>query len=84
MELGRAGALVLLLWEETHFPKVVSLNPCTIYWMDIFSHLFAVMCVFEKTKINEKEAEVGPFLKKQSEGHAFRYRRQKGKRKSNV
>ena len=47
--------------------------------MDIFSHLFAVMCVFEKTKINEKEAEVGPFLKKQSEGHAFRYRRQKGK-----
>ena len=48
MELGRAGALVLLLWEETHFPKVVSLNPCTIYWMDIFSHLFILkirMCI---------------------------------------
>ena len=29
-------------------PKVVSLNPGTIYWMEIFPHLFAVnfvMCV---------------------------------------
>ena len=44
----RAGALVLWLWEETHVPKVVSLNPSTVYWMDIFSHLFVVkivMCV---------------------------------------
>ena len=32
-----------------------------------FSHLFAVKlyCVFERTKINEKEAGVGPFLKKE-------------------
>ena len=30
------------------FKKVVSSNPGTIYWMDIFSHLFVVkivMCV---------------------------------------
>ena len=46
MELGRAGALVLLLWEETHFPKVVSLNAGTVYWMDMkFSHLFVVKIV---------------------------------------
>ena len=47
--------------------KVVGLNPGAIYWMDIFSHKFVVkicnVCL-KKTKINEKEAEVGPFLKK--------------------
>ena len=35
-------------WEKTHVPKVVSLNPGNVYWMDIFSHLFVVkivMCV---------------------------------------
>ena len=34
----------------THIPKVVSSNPGTIYWMDIFSHLFVVkivMCVWK-------------------------------------
>ena len=35
-----------------HVPNVVSSNPSTIYWMDIFSHLFVVKlyCLFEKTK----------------------------------
>ena len=42
---GRAGALVKWLWEETHVPKVVSLNPGIVYWMDIFSHTYFV---FEK------------------------------------
>ena len=49
----------------------MSLNPGTVNWMD-FSHLFVVKnCnVFEKTKINEKEAGVGQktiviFYKKQ-------------------
>ena len=47
--------------EETHVPKVVSSNPGTVYWMDIFSHLFVAKLkrVFEKTKINEKEVWVG-------------------------
>ena len=44
-------------------PKVVSLNPGNIYWMDIF-HI-GICCkiciVFQKTKINEKEAGVGLF-----------------------
>ena len=43
-------------------PKVVSSNPSTVYWMDIFSHLFVVkivMCVW-KDESNEKEAGVGP------------------------
>ena len=42
-------------------------NPGTIYWMDIFSHIFVVkicnVCL-KRPKINKKEAEVGPFLKK--------------------
>ena len=33
-------ALVKWLWEETHVPKVVCLNPSTEYWMDIFSHTY--------------------------------------------
>ena len=33
-----AGALVLWLWAETHVPKVMSSNPSTTYWMDIFSN----------------------------------------------
>ena len=49
--------MVWWLWEETHVPKVVGLNPSTIYWMDIFSHLFAVKIVmlvgmFDKTRID--------------------------------
>ena len=32
----KAGALVKWLWEETHVPKIVSSNPSTVYWMDIF------------------------------------------------
>ena len=33
--------------------------------MNIFSHLFVVRIgLFERTKINEKEAGVGPFFKK--------------------
>ena len=52
------------MWEETHVPKVVGSNTGTVYWMDICAHLFVVKCVFEKTKINEKEAEVGPFFEK--------------------
>ena len=39
-----AGALVQWSLEETHVPKVVSSNPGTLYWMDIFSHLFVVNC----------------------------------------
>ena len=43
----------------------MSSNPGAGYWMDIFSHLFVVRIVtFEQTKINEKEAGVGPFKKK--------------------
>ena len=59
----RAGVLVKWLWEETHVLKVVGMNPCTTYWVDIFSHIFVVKFVmfFEKTKINEKEAGECPF-----------------------
>ena len=39
------GAVVSWLWEETQVPKVVSANPDTVYWMDIFSNLFVVKIV---------------------------------------
>ena len=57
----RARALVKWLWEETRVPKVISSNPSTVYWVDIFSHLFIVRIImfFEKMKINEKEAILG-------------------------
>ena len=38
------------------------------HWIDIF-HIYLLeelYCMFEKMKINEKEAEDGPFLKKKN------------------
>ena len=37
-------------------------NPSSVYWMNIISHIFVVKIksLFEKTKINEKEAGDGP------------------------
>ena len=56
-----------MVWEDTHIPKVVGFNHGTVYWMDIFSHIFVVkdcnVCL-KRPKINEKEAEVGSFFKK--------------------
>ena len=49
----RAGTLVYWLWEETHVPKVVSSNPCAVYWMDVlltYTHPFVVkfvVCVWK-------------------------------------
>ena len=58
--------MVWWLWEETHVPKVMGSNPGTVYWMDIFSHIFVVkicnVCL-KRPKINEKEAGVEPFKK---------------------
>ena len=55
----------LELWEETLVPKVMGSNPGTVYWMEIFSHIFVVkicnVCL-KRPKINEKEAGVGPFF----------------------
>ena len=51
--------------EETLVPKVMGSNPGTVYWMEIFSHIFVVkicnVCL-KRPKINEKEAGVGPFF----------------------
>ena len=55
--------------EETHVPKVVGSNPGTVYWIDIFSHIFVVkicnVCL-KRPKINKKEAGVGPFFLKKT------------------
>ena len=50
MEGGSSGLVVM---GGTSCSKVVSLNPGTIYWMDIFTNLFAVkfvMCVLKRRK----------------------------------
>ena len=41
----RVGALVKWLWEETHVPKVVGSSPVTVFWIDIFSHIFVAKIV---------------------------------------
>jgi len=50
LTLGRG-----MLWQEAHVPKVVGSNPSTIYWMDIFSHLFAVKIVMFVEKFENKQ-----------------------------
>ena len=49
----------------THVPKVVGSNPGTVYWMDIFSHLFVVkicnVCL-KRPKINENRPGLTHFL----------------------
>ena len=52
--------------RETRVPKVVGQNPSAVYWMDIFKFIFVVKlkCLFEKTKINKKEAGDAPFTQK--------------------
>jgi len=58
--LGGSLGLVIM---ETHVLNVVSSNHGTVYRMDIFHiHICCKICnVFEKTKINEKEAWVAHF-----------------------
>ena len=42
------------LCEETRVPKVVSSNPSTVYWMDIFSQIFVVRIVMFVLKDENK------------------------------
>ena len=43
LEIGNKNETVNnWLGEEIHVMKVVGLNPSTVYWMDIFSHIFVV------------------------------------------
>ena len=56
-----------MVMERDPRPRVVGSNLGTVYWMDIFSHIFVVkncnVCL-KRPKINEKEAGIGPLLKK--------------------
>ena len=62
----QAVALVQWLWEKTHVPKVVGLNPGTVCWMEIFSHIFVEkickVCL-KRPKINEKRPGLVLFKK---------------------
>ena len=54
-----------MLWEETDALKVVSSKPSTIYWMNIFSHLFVGIffnVCLKWTEKNEKEDGDGALL----------------------
>ena len=64
--------MVQWLWKEIHVTKVKSFNTNTIYWMDIFyipicckicNVCLPCLALFEKTKINEKEARVDTLTK---------------------
>ena len=51
----------------THVREVVGLNSSTVYWMDTYFRIDLLLKLFvclERPKINGKEAEVSPFLKK--------------------
>ena len=39
-EEQRKGALVQWLWDETRVLKVVTLNPRTVYWKDVFTYIW--------------------------------------------
>ena len=39
------GALVQWLRVTTHVREVMGLNPCAVYWMEIFSHWFVVKII---------------------------------------
>ena len=58
-------ALVQWLWEETDVPKVVGSNPCTMDGL-FYIYICRKSCnvCLKRPKINEKEARIGPFLKK--------------------
>ena len=45
-------------------PKAVSSNPSTVYWVDIFSHIFASKIVMftEETKVHKKRPSMAHFL----------------------
>ena len=47
-------ALVQWLWEETHVPQVMGLNPSIVYWMEIFSHLFVELVMVFACKDENK------------------------------
>ena len=54
-----------MVMERDPRPRVVGSNLGTVYWMDIFSHIFVVkncnVCL-KRLKINEKEVGIGPFF----------------------
>ena len=66
------GSSGLVVWEETHVPKVVSSNPSAVYWMDMtfFTLICCKICIvcLKRLKINEKEVGV-KFLKKKLFGY---------------
>ena len=52
-------------WDDFHDREVMSVNPVTgylIYWLNIHIYFFKKLCCLKRPKIDEKEAEDGPYL----------------------
>ena len=67
LEKGRGGSPGLVVMGGDSRSEVCGFESGTVYWMDIYSHIFVVkMCnvCLNILKINDKEAGVGPFFKR--------------------
>ena len=59
---NNVNSLVWQLWEETHVPKVVGSNPCTVKLDGHFSRMFVVKIVMFVWKDENKQKETGDSL----------------------
>ena len=55
----------MVMGVDSYFEGRMLESLYTVYWMDIFSHVYALSCLFEKTKRYVKEAGDGPFKNQQ-------------------
>ena len=53
-------------WSEVH-----GFESQHQYWMDFFTNIVKLKCLFEKTKINKNEAGVGPSFKKNTDNQVW-------------
>ena len=65
---GTNGSPGLAVMGQDSCSKVMGSNPGAVYWMNIFSQIFVgKLYVCLKIRNKRKEADVGPFLKKNIE-----------------
>ena len=62
--LAESPSLVVM-GVDSYFEGRVLESLYTVHWMDIFSHVYVLSCLFEKAKRYIKEAGDGPFKNQQ-------------------
>ena len=55
----------MVMGVDSYFEGRVLESLYTVHWMDIFSHVYGLRCLFEKAKRYIKEAGDGPFKNQQ-------------------